>query len=89
MFDDILMPHQKETIDYGLKNPYFIMGLAPGLGKSIVSFEIVRRLKVRAKRDLNVLYICPASVKLNIKDEIKCVCVLQQTLDSFSTFEFK
>ena len=70
MFDDILMPHQKETIEYGLKNPYFIMGLAPGLGKSIVSFEIVRRLTIRAKRDLNVLYICPASVKLNIKDEI-------------------
>lgn len=64
------MPHQHETIDYGLKNPYFIMALPPGLGKTICAIEIVERLKKKFNRDINVLYICPASVKLNIKDEI-------------------
>lgn len=68
--EDSIMPHQVETIDYGLKNPYFIMALPPGLGKTLTATEIVRRLALRAKRDVTTLYICPASVKLNIKDEI-------------------
>lgn len=68
---DSIMPHQVETVEFGMKNPYFIMGLPPGLGKTLCAQEIINRLKEKFKREeLNVLYICPASVKLNIKDEL-------------------
>ncbi len=60
------MNHQIKTIEYGLKHPYFIMGNEPGLGKGWCAFEIaVRSGKKRT------LVICPAGIRLNLKDEIK------------------
>lgn len=60
-----LRDYQKKTIQYGLKNPYCILALDPGLGKSRCAIEIREKLK------LNCLVICPGYLVLNWEKEIK------------------
>jgi len=67
--DDIL-PHQLQTVEYGIKNPYFIMGLFPGAGKTLSVIYLVQMLKKKFEREVNTLYICPASYKISTKHEI-------------------
>jgi SNF2 family DNA or RNA helicase len=60
-----LEPHQVKVIEYGLKNPYFIMAVDPGGGKTLATLEIAHRLKQK------LLVVCPAYLVLNWVDEIK------------------
>lgn len=66
MSENLLMDHQKKTIDYGLRHPYFIMGLEPGLGKTICALLIA----IQSKKKRNLI-VCPAGVRLTSKREIK------------------
>lgn len=59
------MAHQLETIEFGLKHPYFIMGLEPGLGKTLTAIELAIRSGAKA-----VLCIVPAGTRINLKEEI-------------------
>lgn len=61
-------PHQKKTVRYALRNPYSILALDMGLGKSFCALLIWK--KVRG----NCLIICPAYLVENWRAEIqKCL----------------
>lgn len=78
-----LMPHQRETIDYGKKNNYCIYALHMGLGKSLSSLQTAIETNSKA------LIVCPAYLKLNWKKEIekffpdKVVSVLHKKQDFY------
>ena len=60
-----LLPHQVRCVEYGLKNPYFICAVSPGLGKSLISLDLADRLKAK------MLVVCPSYLILNWKREIQ------------------
>lgn len=60
-----LKTYQTEAIFYAEKNPYSILALDPGLGKSRVAIE------VRENHQCNCLVICPSYLILNWVKEIK------------------
>lgn len=64
MLED-LTPQQVKTIEYGHKNPYSILSMAPGMGKSRCGLETWKHEKKRT------LIICPGSLVLNWKVQIK------------------
>ena len=59
-----LKDHQKRAVSYAHKNPYSILALDPGLGKSRCAIE------VRDKLNLNCLVICPSYLISNWGKEI-------------------
>lgn len=60
-----LEPHQLKVVEYGLKNPYFIMAVDPGGGKTLCTLDISHRLKQK------LLVVCPAYLVFNWVDEIQ------------------
>jgi len=60
-----LREYQSRAISYGLENPYSILALDPGLGKSRCAIEIRDKLK------LNCLVVCPGYLVLNWEKEIR------------------
>lgn len=60
-----LKEHQGRTIPYMLKNPYSIIALDPGLGKSRCAIE------TREKLQVNCLVICPGYLIQNWVKEIR------------------
>ena len=60
-----LKEYQSRAISYGLENPYCILALDPGLGKSRCAIEIREKLK------LNCLVVCPGYLVLNWEKEIR------------------
>lgn len=59
-----LREHQSRAINYALKNPYSILALDPGLGKTRCAIEVRDRLKAKC------LVICPSYLILNWVKEI-------------------
>lgn len=62
-----LMPHQIDTVEYGIKNPYCILALQMGLGKSICALEIFARLK----KERGLTIVCPSYLISNWEKEIE------------------
>lgn len=60
-----LREYQETTVQYGVKNPYCILALSPGLGKTLIALEIANRTKSK------VLVVCPAYLIHNWVSEIK------------------
>lgn len=60
-----LKEYQVRAISYGLANPYSILALNPGLGKTRVSIEIREKLKS------NCLVICPSYLISNWVKELR------------------
>jgi len=60
-----LEPHQEKVIEYGLKNPYFIMAVDPGGGKTLAALHLAHILNKK------LLVVCPSYLYLNWLDEIK------------------
>lgn len=60
----LLKDYQNRAVDFSVKNPYVIIALDPGLGKTLVAIETRNRLK------LNCLVICPSYLILNWKKEL-------------------
>jgi SNF2 family DNA or RNA helicase len=58
-------PFQRETINFGIKNPYSIYALGMGLGKTYCSIATAVETNSKA------LVICPAYLRLKWKAEIK------------------
>jgi SNF2 family DNA or RNA helicase len=56
--------YQSRAISYALENPYCIIALDPGLGKSLVAIEVRKKLKCRC------LVVCPSYLILNWEKEI-------------------
>lgn len=66
-----LYAHQKETLDYGIKNPHFILGDGQGLGKTIQIIGLAMKRK-RLYNDKHCLIIvCVNGLKYNWKEEIE------------------
>lgn len=61
-----LKDYQLETVEWGLKNPYSILALEQGLGKTLCALEIYDRCPEK-----NLLVVCPSYLILNWKNEIK------------------
>lgn len=78
---------QKEAVRFCLKNPYAIVALQMGLGKSAVAIYLAHRLKSRC------LIIAPAGLILNWKHEIeKCldgqlITLFRKGSDIYSPFD--
>lgn len=60
-----LEPHQERVKEYGLKNPYFIMAVDPGGGKSLSLLDLADTLNKK------LLIVCPSFLFLNWKYEIE------------------
>jgi len=60
-----LYDFQKEAVDFGLKNPYFINACQMGLGKTIQSIALSDKL------GFETLVVCPAYLISNWKSEIR------------------
>lgn len=60
-----LMPHQVETVEYCTKNPYVIVALEPGLGKTLVALSTAHNTRSKA------LVVMPSYLRLNWVKEIK------------------
>jgi SNF2 family DNA or RNA helicase len=60
-----LRDYQETTVQYGIQNPYCILSLEQGLGKTICSLEIGTRTNSK------MLVICPAYLINNWIDEIR------------------
>lgn len=58
---------QEKTVRFGLKNPYCIYGLAPGLGKTFALLETFNRLGPNQR----LLIICPSYLIRNWEAEIE------------------
>lgn len=83
-----LDPHQIETVEFALTNPYSIFALDMGLGKTATALAVWERLKG------NCLVICPGYLRLNWLLEIrKCfgdepiVTVIQKGKDLYDIFD--
>lgn len=63
-FEYTIEPYQRETIDYGIKNPYIINALEQGLGKTLCS--VLNAWETKSK----TLIVCPAYLRLKWKKEI-------------------
>jgi SWI/SNF-related matrix-associated actin-dependent regulator 1 of chromatin subfamily A len=61
----VLRDFQLETVEYAIKNPYAILALEMGLGKSLCALEVSDRLKAKT------LVVCPAYLKTNWKREVE------------------
>jgi SNF2 family DNA or RNA helicase len=59
-----LFGYQNESVSFGIKNPYCILGLEPGLGKTVTSLTVAEQTNSKA------LIICPSYLKLKWKAEI-------------------
>jgi SNF2 family DNA or RNA helicase len=59
-----LYPYQKKSVEFALKNPYCILALEVGLGKSLVA------LTVGVKTNSKMLVVCPAYLRYTWKNEI-------------------
>jgi SNF2 family DNA or RNA helicase len=60
-----LMPFQRQTVDFGIKNKYAIYALEQGLGKSFCA------LATAVESNSRCLIICPSYLRLKWKAEIK------------------
>lgn len=82
-----LKSYQKETVEYGVKNPYFISALQQGLGKSLTSLCIADETKSLT------LIVCPSYLMLKWKSEInkffpeKTVSVLDSDKKFYNLFD--
>lgn len=59
-----LYPYQEKSVEFALKNPYCILALEVGLGKSLVA------LTVGAKTNSKILVVCPAYLRYTWKNEV-------------------
>lgn len=77
-----LYDYQKKSVEFGVQNNYCILGLDPGLGKTLISLTI--SIETRSKK---TLIICPAYLKLKWQDEInkfypgKAIAVIKSSKD--------
>lgn len=60
-----LRSYQLRAVDYGIKHPYSILALDPGLGKSFCA------IKIREHSKLNCLIVCPAYLISNWENELR------------------
>ena len=59
-----LLPHQETVIEYAIKNPYSILSVACGGGKTLIAIDLQKRLNKK------MLVICPSYLVSNWKSEI-------------------
>jgi len=57
--------YQSRAISYAIENPYSILALDPGLGKSLCLIEVRKRLGIKC------LVVCPSYLILNWQKEIR------------------
>jgi len=60
-----LFDYQKQTVSFGVSNPYSILGLEMGLGKSVCALSVSEETKSKT------LIVCPSYLKLKWKSEIE------------------
>lgn len=60
-----LYPHQKKSVEFALSNPYSIIALEVGLGKTLVALTVGVQTKSK------MLIICPAYLRFTWANEIK------------------
>lgn len=65
-----LMPHQIEAVNYALNRTNTLIADEMGVGKTPTAVGIINALSVIENKPLNVLIICPASLKLNWRNEV-------------------
>lgn len=68
-----LLPHQLEAVEKMIKLKVGALFMEQGTGKSITTFEIIRRRYIAGKIN-SAVWLCPCSAKGNIKREIIKQC---------------